>query len=60
MFAQTVFGEFYLILYELLVIECFRFTISFLTKHDFIIVLFTSITILYSVKVLDLIDFQQF
>lgn len=56
MFAQTVFGEFYLILYELLVIECFRFTISFLTKYDVNVVLLTLMTKLYSVNFFPPVD----
>lgn len=50
MATYTVSGIFYLRLYELLVIECFRFTISFLTKCDVIAVLLTLMTKLYSVN----------
>ncbi len=56
MATQTVSGTFYLRLYELLVIECFRFTISFLTKYDVIVVLLTLMSKLYSVNFFHPVD----
>lgn len=56
MTTQTVSDAFWLCIYELMLIGCFRFIISYLTKYDFIVSLFTSITILYSANFLQLID----
>lgn len=56
MTIQTVSNAFWLSLYVLMLIDCFRFIISYLTKYDFIVLLFTSITILYSANFLQLID----
>lgn len=56
MTIQTVSNAFWLSLYGLMLIDCFRFVISYLTKYDYIVLLFTSITILYSANFFYLID----
>lgn len=60
MTTQTVSDAFRLCLYGLMLIDCFRFIISILTKYDFNVVLLTSITILYSIYFLHLIDLPTY
>lgn len=56
MTTQTVSDAFWVCLYGFNAHSCFRFIIRYLTKYDSIVLLLTSITILYSANFLQLID----